>query len=246
MNMVGKATTIFLLVLAILSLCLTAGTLVLFKQEKDKRISLEQQLEQISNVKLQLERQLSESKKQALLLEERLKESDTKYTNLSNEIEVEKSFREQLTLDNNELKDNLSKESKEKESIKSKLSHSMGELKALREKLKSLQVERLSLENKIKNLATSQEVSLEKIVVSPEDVKDGSIAVINKEFDFAVINLGEQNGITPNQTLSVYRANKYLGDLKVERVQENLSVANFIAPLNKDKVKEGDKVSFKK
>lgn len=245
MNRNGKTTTVFLLALAILSLCLTAGTLILFKQEKDKRLSLEQQLDQTTTLKLQLEKQLAETKRQLSLMNDRLKESDTKYANLTNEVEVEKSFRQQLENENNQLKDNLSKENKAKEDVKIKFSHAIGELKALRGKLGSLQLERLALEEKIKNVTQGQQISLDKIVVSPAEGKDGSIVVINKEHDFAVINLGEANGIFPAQILSVYRGKKYLGDIRIERVQDNMSVADFIAPLNKDKVREGDKVISK-
>lgn len=245
MNREGKATTIFLLALAILSLCLTAGTLVLFKQEKDKRLSLEQQLDQITNAKLQLEKKSEELKKQSLLLEEKLKDSDTRYANLTNELDIEKSSREQMALENNDLKNNLSKENKAKEAIQQKLSHAVGELKALKNKLQSLGQERTALEAKIKDIS-SGEVSLDKIVVNSSPNNEGSIVVVNREHDFAVINLGEPDGMTVDKILSVYRAKKYLGDIKIERVQNNLSVADFIPPLNKDKVREGDKVVLKK
>ncbi len=242
----GKATTVFLLVLAILSLCLTAGTLVLFKQEKDKRLSLEQQLDQITSAKLQLEKKLEDIKKQSFLLEEQKKEADTKISSIASELEVEKSFREQMALENKGIKESLSKEAQAKEEIKSKLTRAIGELKALRGKLKSLSMDRVALEEKMKQLGLSGEVSLDKIVVNPLATNEGNIVVINREHDFIVINLGEANGITIGQTLSVYRGKKYLGNIKIERVQENLSVADFIAPLDKDKVKEGDKVVLKK
>jgi hypothetical protein len=246
MNKEGKATTIFLLVLAILSLCLTAGTLMLFRQEKDKRLSLEQQLEQISAAKLQLEKQLSEAKKQSLLSEERFKEIETKNSNLTSELEVEKSFREQLATENKALQENFANESQLKENFKKKLSRAVGELKAMRQKLQGIESERLSLDQKIKSMALGSEVSLDKIVVNPTSSKDASIVVVNREHGFAIINLGEESGITVDQVLSVYRNKKYLGDIKIERVQNNLSVADFIAPLNKDKVREGDKVVLKK
>lgn len=245
MNKIGKATTIFLLVLAILSLCLTAGTLVLFRQEKDKRLSLEQQLEQLSNAKLQVEKKLEDFKKQSFLLEEKKKESDATISDITSKLEVEKSFREQLASENDKLREGLAKESQVRENTKAKLSKAVGELKALRGKLKSLSMERVALEDKIKNISGGQ-VSLDKIVVNPLASNEGSIVVINKEHDFAVINMGEANGITVDQILSVYRGKKYLGNIKIERVQNNLSVADFILPLNKDKAREGDKVVLKK
>jgi len=41
---------------------------------------------------------------------------------------------------------------------------------------------------------------------------------------------------------SVYRGNTYLGDVKVEKVQDVMSAAGFVADDVKNKVKEGDKV----
>jgi hypothetical protein len=245
MNKVGKATTIFLLVLAILSLCLTAGTLVLFRQEKDKRVSVEKQLEQLSNAKLQVEKTLEDMKKQSFLLEEKKKESDSKISSITSELDVEKSFREQLANENKALRDSLDKETKTRDDIKSKYSKAVGEVKALRGRLKSLSIDQIALEEKVKMISGGQ-VSLDKIVVNPLASNEGKVIVINKEHDFAVINMGEANGINIDQSLSVYRDKKYLGQIKIERVQNNLAVADFVPPLNKDKVREGDRVVIKK
>ena len=44
---------------------------------------------------------------------------------------------------------------------------------------------------------------------------------------------------------SVYHGNNYIGDLKVEKLQESMSAAGFVTEDLKNKVQEGDKVSKK-
>jgi type II secretory pathway pseudopilin PulG len=74
---------------------------------------------------------------------------------------------------------------------------------------------------------------------------EGKVLVINKDFNFAVINLGTKDGIEVGNLFSVYHGKKYLGDIKVEKVHESMSAAGFVAVALKDKVSEGDKVVLK-
>ena len=74
---------------------------------------------------------------------------------------------------------------------------------------------------------------------------EGEILVINKEYNFAVINLGSNNGAEMGDVFSVYRNDKYLGDLKVEKVHDSMSAAGFVTSDLKDKLSEGDKAVLK-
>lgn len=75
---------------------------------------------------------------------------------------------------------------------------------------------------------------------------EGSILVVNKEYNFAVINLGTNEGVKQDAVFSVFRKDKYLGDIKVEKVHESMSAAGFVTDGLIDKIAEGDKVAFKK
>ena len=68
------------------------------------------------------------------------------------------------------------------------------------------------------------------------------VLVVNKDYDFVVTNLGSKDGINAGNILSVYHKNKYLGDIKVERVHDSMSAAGFTATAVKEKIVEGDKV----
>jgi hypothetical protein len=57
-----------------------------------------------------------------------------------------------------------------------------------------------------------------------------------------VINLGSKDGVALGNEFAVYRNNKFIGDMKVEKVHDAMAAAGFSSPDMKDKVNEGDKV----
>jgi len=73
---------------------------------------------------------------------------------------------------------------------------------------------------------------------------EGKVMIVNKEFNFVVINLGSKDKINVGDEFLVSRAGKPIGDLKVEKVHEAMSAAGFSAEL-KDLIKENDKVTQK-
>ncbi|MBI4226914.1 MAG: hypothetical protein HY600_01405 [Candidatus Omnitrophica bacterium] len=70
----------------------------------------------------------------------------------------------------------------------------------------------------------------------------GSVLVVNKEFSFIVVSLGERDGLKPGQLLDVFRGNKPIAKVQVERVYENMSAANILPEQSKVEIKEGDTV----
>jgi hypothetical protein len=73
---------------------------------------------------------------------------------------------------------------------------------------------------------------------------EGKLMIVNKEFNFAVINLGSKDKVSVGDEFLVTRAGNPIGDLKVEKVHEFMSAAGFAAEL-KDSIKENDKVTQK-
>ena len=45
-----------------------------------------------------------------------------------------------------------------------------------------------------------------------------------------IFNLGLKQGVKPEDVLSVYRGDEYLGDVKVTRVQDEMAAADIIPP----------------
>ena len=93
--------------------------------------------------------------------------------------------------------------------------------------------------------ASGQVVPLGKIVVGAENITAGKVLSVDKENDFIVFNLGEKDGIVQGSVMSIYRDHSYLGDVKVSRVQPDMSAADFISPFSSQKVRKNDQVTTK-
>ncbi len=74
---------------------------------------------------------------------------------------------------------------------------------------------------------------------------EGKVLVVNKDYNFVVINMGSKDGVRTGDVFSIYHANKYIGDVKVDKVHDSMAAAGFLTADLKDKVSEGDKVSAK-
>lgn len=71
---------------------------------------------------------------------------------------------------------------------------------------------------------------------------EGRLLVVNRDYNFVVINIGSKDGVSVGQIFSVYSGDKEAGEIKVEKVHDSMSAAGFLTPGMRDKVKEGDKI----
>ena len=71
---------------------------------------------------------------------------------------------------------------------------------------------------------------------------NGQVVVINREYDFIVMNLGKNHGVAVGQEFQVARGNEVLGRVKVEKVYDELSAAAILPDSRKNSIKEGDTV----
>ena len=82
-------------------------------------------------------------------------------------------------------------------------------------------------------------------VLAPQGLT-GKVLVVNKDYNFVVLNLGSKDGVKIGSAFAVYRDTQYLGDVKVEKVHDSMAAAGFVSSALKNKVNEGDKVVQKK
>jgi len=91
----------------------------------------------------------------------------------------------------------------------------------------------------------NESVGLEKKAESSAiKLLEGKIIVVNKEYNFGVINLGSKDKVSVGDEFLISRAGRLIGELKVEKVHEAMSAAGFAAEL-KDLIKENDLVTQK-
>ena len=77
---------------------------------------------------------------------------------------------------------------------------------------------------------------------STSSSSDGQVVVVNREYDFIVMNLGKNQGLSVGQEFQVVRNNEVLGKVKVEKVYDELSAAAILPESKKDSIREGDLV----
>lgn len=270
----ANVTTVFLIILMVLTLGLAGGGFYLFQKEKLRTQELEGKLEDLNKKQLSAEAALRKSKETVDELRSQLNDSKAQITALNVDLEQQKkdgqNSRSALAESQAkiaQLNEDLEAQKGRREDLEKKFTSLQEDVRKAEGKIKALDSQKVALESKVKELeAKTQEVELGKIVVNPDvsqaESKDygtqtvtekygnepqilglqGKVLVINREYNFAVINLGSKDGIDVGDEFSIYRSNKYIGDIKVEKVHESMAAAGFLTGDMKDKVNEGDKV----
>jgi hypothetical protein len=314
MNSSGKVLTIFLVIIAILLISLTAISLFFFQKETERRKLAEATLEEFRQERGKLEETLKEVKKQNFLLHEKNKEADERINDLSDELELEKGLREEMRAESERLK----KESEEAKTIKEKFAETVQkkdeaqaklaeQLAASEEKIKALETqlneeinrgqeinrlyeqqkseitrleEAKALETTVENerkiaaeefspnipetgielgeiiVAPGEDagtmddmigtgVSLEETIGSLDRALEGRILSVDTETEFVIVSLGQSDGIEVGNVLSVYRGDNYIGDIRITRLQPEMSAADLIPPFSIKSVKKNDQVKVK-
>lgn len=99
------------------------------------------------------------------------------------------------------------------------------------------------LEAKLKKLEKfSKPIQLEKIVVKPQTGMVGKVIMVNKEFAFVVINLGNKDDLQLQEALSVYRNDEFIGKVQIEKIEENMAAAAILPQWKDIEFMENDEV----
>ena len=99
-----------------------------------------------------------------------------------------------------------------------------------------------SAENPAADQASDKKVELDKIVVNKDGSVKGRVLSVDKETEFIIFDMGAKSGIKQGDVLSVLRGADYLGDIKVSRVQDEMSAADLIPPFSSRMVRKNDTV----
>lgn len=259
--------TIFI-VLILVSLSLAGVTFHLLQKEKAKSASLQQQLDDLMLKQRVTETKLEEHKKTISQLELQLKDAQTKIDALTADLENETAQKQEALGQLQQLKADLEKQKTLRSDLETKLSQIQKDVEKKQGQLKDLENKKGQLEAKIKDLETQMQqaqsqqakaqgqegVELGTIVVGPEGAPvegtaqqsksalEGKVLVVNKEYNFVVVNLGSKDGVNVDDIFSVYQSEKNIGDIKVAKVHDSMSAADFVSSSTKDQIKEGDRV----
>jgi cell shape-determining protein MreC len=260
--MSNKGKVFILIFLIIFSLSLTAITFYFFQQERTKGKLMEEELEDLRTRQRVSEMKLSDALKRSSEIDKKLQEANYQIDYLNKELEKEKTSQQDMLKETEQLRNVLKQKEAAEGDLRERLTQSQTKSKNLESQLAQLESEKATLTNRIIELedGASQGVELGEIVVGPQATAAGvvpgpesiqkipitslqaKVLVVNKKYNFAVIDLGSRDGVKFNDTFSVYHGNNYIGDIRVEKVHESMSAAGFLTSAIIDKIKEGDKV----
>lgn len=273
-NAKGRTSTIVIILIAVLLVSSTAIGFFMYKKESDIRQGLASQLEESKQQLEKLSVELRDTKKQLTLLQDKNKEADSKINNLMDEMELQEGLRNELKKENLSLKEAIEAAKKDKDAIRADLDNKAKKMIEYQELLKAEQEKTTALQTELNNLSQSdyrdrggdsgmrqqreaanlsevlppvqhnEKVELDKIVVG-DDTGHGRILSVDKESEFIICNLGATHGMKVGDLLSVYRGDQYLGDVKISRIQEEMSAADFVPPLSSNRVRKNDVVVLK-
>ena len=265
----SRAKVIVLIIAIFISLSVAFGAFYLFQREHARNVVLETTLKELTEKQRASDAKLMDAQKSLSALEAKLKDTNDQIDILNNQLQQEKVAKEEAQNKMEQMRSDLDQQKTARVDLENRLIKAQDELKTIQAKVGAMESTKAALELKVKDLEAKSNVELGKIVVSPEvttvkalddkskaagkpvvvkkeEVKaaalEGKVLVLNKEYNFLVMNLGNKDGVAIGDTFAVYRGDKYIGDVKVEKVQDAMAAAGFASDDVKNKVKEGDKV----
>lgn len=257
----GKTLVPLLGVLVALAMGVAGVAIYLQMQERDRRQAKERELhlalaenddlkvrlQDLQQTKSRIEEDLMRSKKELTLAQDELAKSHQAQEELARSVEGREQEIGRLTKDLEQVRGELTARATELQSERDTAKQHIAEL----ERAKS------ELETKVLELAGQPVVELEKVRVSAAESastsavvqasamlppSSGQVVVVNREYDFIVVNLGKNQGLSVGQEFQVVRGDEVLGRVKIEKVYDELSAAAILPESKKESIREGDLV----
>ena len=93
-------------------------------------------------------------------------------------------------------------------------------------------------------LAQLKQPEIKEIAAMPKEKlsHEGSVVLINHEYNFLIIDLGSNDGVATGDAFDVLQGGISIGRIKIEKLHESLSAASFLEGFKVDLVKEEDRV----
>lgn len=229
--------------------------------ELEKRQSLtEGKLSESKKTAAELQLKLQETKAQVDSLTEELTQEKSAHTETSNKLEQSSKDLEQQKTLRQDLEDRLKTAQDEGKKINEQLKIIQQQKTELENKIKDMESGSSGVElgkvvvsaeaaadtkakaGKEKAAPKVTSIKVSKKEPAPAKSLEGKIMIINKEFNFAVINVGSKDDVKLGDEFSVLSdSGNPIADLKVEKVHESMSAAGFSLEA-KDVIKENYRI----
>ena len=234
------------------------------QQTVEEKMQVKRDLDDLTLVKKQLEDDLDRGKENYRLLMEEFKKEQAdkerivnKYSGKMKQIAELKSRLqkeekenkknsyklEQINKDYDNLQTQLTQIRKAKEALEKRMiALSRNRSRPSSVELESVVVDKPDSGETAQSPAAAEEQSAGKPLYQslPKPAKlEGQVLVVNKEFNFVVINLGQKDGLKMDQELEVYNGTSLIGKVQVERIYDTMASAVIMPGKNMPEIKEG-------
>ncbi len=264
----GKMLVPMLGVLAAIAMGVAAVAVVMQMQERERRQAKERELhlavaenddlkarmDELQQSKTRVEDDLIRVRKDLAQSQDELVSAIEKQEALSRAVEDREKEIGRISRD-------LEQAHSESKQAAAQLTEAQSERETLKLQLADLERAKTDLESKLTDLTNRPTVELDKVTVNGDEPvssvspspfvpmattgaggPNGQVVVVNREYDFIVMNLGKNHGLSVGQEFQVVRDNQILGRVKVEKVYDELSAAAILPESQKDSIQEGDTV----
>lgn len=257
MSKIFKIVLVLLVVASITSAVLAVFAFMGKEREYMKRLLVEDKLAATLKDKRRIEKEIETSKKAAQAAEARVSILQADVKKITEQIEEEKTKSKAMALDfakkkqeAEKLKEEIDQEKKEKLIISRKLEDLQFDYEKIKKEVTKARNEKLTLERKMEELK-EKSIDLDKIVVSPqaslrqEPVKEllrGRVLVVNKEYNFVVVDLGQNDGVMKGLEFEIREGTELLAKAEIDKVYETMSSATVLSGGKINFIKKGNLV----
>lgn len=219
------------------------------KKERDEKIALQNELAQVMKERKRLSLEVEELKLIKGDFEVKLNSLEAENKMLAKNYEKEKSQNDVVRLE-------LRKKGEEVKGVKDKLKSALNRKEELQEKLDAekikydelkVRVDKLVgvkdiLEEKVRDIINKQGIELERIVVKAEGELEGKVLVVNREYNFVVVDIGLRDDTELGDILTIFRNGKYIGQAKIEKIYDTMSAATITKEIKPNSIMVNDNV----
>lgn len=265
----GKMAVALLSVLAVLAMGVAGVAIYLMRQEHERLQAKDRELQLANTENDDLKSRLTDAQQAKVKIEDELALSRKELGDAKNAAAKAAAAQEELSqqVESREqeiarLTKDLQQATQASQGIKDQLAAVQAERDNFKKQLTDIQQAKAELETKVMELSERPTVELDKVLVTGDPSSasmssaamalpvsltgatgsGGQVMVVNRDYDFIVMNQGKSHGVAVGQEYQIFRGNEILGRAKVEKVYDELSAAALTPESKKNHIREGDSV----
>lgn len=229
------------------------------EQARGENLDLQAKLHDTQQAKVRVEGELAQTRKELDGAKEQLAKAVEAQTTLSRSLTEREEELGRLTKELTQTKDaaqhaavQLAQLQDERDTIRQRLDEATQAKGAAESRVAELAQPTVQLENVVVTNDQAQPAKADAAhaaapdqgapIAAAQGLMSGQVVVVNREYDFIVMNLGKHHGLLVGQEFQVVRDNQVLGKVKVEKVYDELSAATILPESQKNNIREGDLV----